>query len=309
LLLEAVEELRTSLEELQVANEELRSQTEELDAARVLIERERLRYRDLFFALPDAYLVTDHHGVIQEANPQAGTLLGLPPAALRGRPLTLHLTASQRRAFRAELVTLRQTTTVQYLVLQLRRRDEIETEVTASVRALARPGRQPELCWTLRKVSPQQEYARQLHDLEAEFVRVQVVPDEGAGARSADGGVGNVWVYPENWPQLRIEFLPGGLQLAGEADLHTAPLLSKALSTIRPDRNGDFVVDLVELRFIDVATAELLIEAAEQLSPSGTLRLVYPQRAVSRVLHLLRLNELSNVDIVHVQSQPVISLP
>jgi anti-anti-sigma factor len=293
LLFEAVEELRTSLEELQVASEELRAQTEELDAARMLVERERVRYRDLFFALPDAYLVTDHHGVIQEANPQATTLLGLPAITLRGRPLTLHVTASQRRAFRAELATLVQTNSVQRLTLRLRRRDDTESEVAASVRASVRPGEDPELCWTLWEVGLDHEQAEQLRALETEFVQDDVAADQEGGS-TADTDVSD---YSGGWPQLRVECIPGGLLLVGEADLHTAALLSQALATALHRCDSDLVVDVSRLRFMDAAIAEVLIDAARQMPSRGMLRLVHPQQVVAKVLRLLRLDELATIQV------------
>jgi PAS domain-containing protein len=69
------EELQASLEELQIAEEELQQQQEELAASRYLVEAERQRYQELFNFAPDGYLVTDAHGVIQEANRAAAVLL------------------------------------------------------------------------------------------------------------------------------------------------------------------------------------------------------------------------------------------
>lgn len=298
LILEAIEELRKTLEELRAANEALRSQTEELDVARVLIECARLRYRDLLRALPDACLVTDHHGVIQEANSQAGALLGLSTVALRGRPFALHITAFQRKAFRAELAVLREAKTIQRLALRLRRRDETQIEVIARVRMLVRPGSNPELCWTLREVSPEDQ-ARQLPALEAESApQGDAARDAWASARSRQV---DELVYPQNHPQLRIELFSGGLRLAGEADLYTAPLLSQALTAARSDGHSDLAIDLADLEFMDAQAIELLVDAAQQLPPPGKLQLVHPRKPIAKVLRLLRLGELANISVVYDQ--------
>ena len=74
---DALETLATALEELHVAQEELLQQNDELLVAQQAIEAERQRYQELFEFAPDAYLVTDAEGTIQEANHAAATLLGV----------------------------------------------------------------------------------------------------------------------------------------------------------------------------------------------------------------------------------------
>lgn len=64
---ESLEELSTALEELHVAAEEMRCQHESLMEAQETILAERQRYLDLFEFAPDAYVVTDLAGHIQEA--------------------------------------------------------------------------------------------------------------------------------------------------------------------------------------------------------------------------------------------------
>src|SRR5689334_41028 len=65
---EMVEQLQVAMEELSVADEELRQQAESLAFNNKLLEEERRKYQDLFDFAPDAYLVTDLHGKILEAN-------------------------------------------------------------------------------------------------------------------------------------------------------------------------------------------------------------------------------------------------
>lgn len=98
-----VDELATSLEELHVTAEELEHQNEELLAARQALETARQRYLELFDLAPDAYLVTDAAGVVQEANHAASLLLGVAGASLVGKPVAPFVAGSDRTAFYAKL--------------------------------------------------------------------------------------------------------------------------------------------------------------------------------------------------------------
>jgi PAS domain S-box-containing protein len=103
---EALEACSTTLEELQVAGEELRQQSDELATARQAIEEERQRYWDLFESAPDAYLVTDLHGNIQEANRTAAKLLSDRREFLTGKPLAVYVAKEYKRPFRLQFVRL-----------------------------------------------------------------------------------------------------------------------------------------------------------------------------------------------------------
>jgi PAS domain S-box-containing protein len=191
LLLDLVEELRTAFEELRVAHGELRAQSEELQAARTIVEQERLQYDDLFLAAPDPYLVTDALGVIQMANVEAAALLGLPCNVLCGRPLALHMAPAARRAFRIELSTLRNATTVQRFTFRILGQDGAEHEVSARIRAVLQAGAEVKLCWTLRDVGTEQENAQWLRALDAELTGGN--PNRLDDAASLVEAVGNWW--------------------------------------------------------------------------------------------------------------------
>lgn len=104
----ALEELKVSLEELHVAHEEMQQQNRELEEARCFLEDERQRYRELFNLAPDGYLVTDHHGVISEANQMLASQLGQPADLLVGKPLVLLVAEEYRRDFGRQLHRLGQ---------------------------------------------------------------------------------------------------------------------------------------------------------------------------------------------------------
>jgi PAS domain S-box-containing protein len=81
----------------------LRTQNEQTDAERLEIDSDRLKYRELFELAPDAYVVTDVHGTIREANIASGKLLGVEPRLLAGKPLPSFFDAASRREYRRQL--------------------------------------------------------------------------------------------------------------------------------------------------------------------------------------------------------------
>ncbi|HEY9664801.1 MAG TPA: PAS domain S-box protein, partial [Allocoleopsis sp.] len=97
------EELRQTLEELRVKEEELRQQNEQLEATQQTLELERQRYQDLFEFAPDAYLVTDIYGGIQEVNCAAARLFNVTPHRLISKPLATFISNADRHNFRTHL--------------------------------------------------------------------------------------------------------------------------------------------------------------------------------------------------------------
>jgi PAS domain S-box-containing protein len=97
---EALRELSATLQALQVAEEELRQQNDTLREAQFSLERERERYRSLFNFAPDAYIVTDQHGVVLEANAASAELLGVSARSLVGKPLSVAVVMEHRKDFR-----------------------------------------------------------------------------------------------------------------------------------------------------------------------------------------------------------------
>jgi PAS domain S-box-containing protein len=216
LLLDLVEELRTAFKELQAANEELRTQAEELQAAHTMVEHERRQYGDLFLMSPDPYLVTDALGVIQMANVEAATLLGLPSEMLCGRPLALHVAPAAQRAFRAELSVLRSAMNVQRFTLRIVGQDGAEHELSARIRAVLRPDAEVKLCWALRDVGTEREDA-QWQALGAELTGGED-PDRLDHATALVETIGGWWhemtgavvLIPDNDGTLRMIAPPEG---------------------------------------------------------------------------------------------------
>ncbi|NMG11747.1 CBS domain-containing protein, partial [Brasilonema sp. UFV-L1] len=108
-LIQVNQELQEALvEEVQIVEEELREQNEELASTRQEIELERQRYQDLFDFAPEAYVITDIAGKIQQANQAAATLLCVPQNRLVGKPLVIFIAKSDRKTFRTQLSQLQQ---------------------------------------------------------------------------------------------------------------------------------------------------------------------------------------------------------
>ena len=89
---EAFEELKITLEELKIASEELQ-------ATRMVVEKERQRYQELFDFAPDGYLVTDTNGIILEANLAATIHLNVLQRFLIGKPLLTFIARSDHQPF------------------------------------------------------------------------------------------------------------------------------------------------------------------------------------------------------------------
>lgn len=106
-LVETLSQLSIALEELQVAQEEIQQQNEEMQVILTTIKEERLRYQALFDFAPEAYLVTDINGIIQEANHATAELLDMPAQHLTGKPLAVFVARESKQAFYRLMVTAR----------------------------------------------------------------------------------------------------------------------------------------------------------------------------------------------------------
>lgn len=104
---EALEIVNVQHAELVVAQEELQEQVDELARSLGNVQVERERYRELFEAAPDAYFVTDNHGVVREANHLAASMLGVDPRYMVGKPFAVYLSSESVASFRNALLDTR----------------------------------------------------------------------------------------------------------------------------------------------------------------------------------------------------------
>jgi len=180
---QAAEELRSAVEELRVVEEELRAQNEELVTAHLDIEIERQRYQELFDLAPDAYVVTNLAGIIDEANLSASRLLGIAREFLIGKALAAYIATEDRVRFRSLLNTRDRAGSSRPLAFRIRARGgaNLHAELTYSIIDDDR-GTPTGFRWIIRDVTEQERLARQIRSLNSELEsRVA----EGTGALHA----------------------------------------------------------------------------------------------------------------------------
>jgi PAS domain S-box-containing protein len=167
-----IDALSATLEQLQLAEIEMRHQNAELVGARAALEHERTRYRDLFDMAPDAYLITDAHGLVSEANRAAGQLLKVEPKFLIGKPLQVFIPTDERNSFRAKVVEARRLHAMLHWRLRLLPRAGPLIDVDATVAAVVDQRNQPTgLRWSLRDITSQVRDEERLRDINAELER------------------------------------------------------------------------------------------------------------------------------------------
>jgi PAS domain S-box-containing protein len=163
----AMEGLSTALEELQVTEEELRMQYEELLMTRHALEEERVRYQSLFEFAPDAYIVTNRSGNIEEANRAAAQLLNIRQDHLLSKPLNIYFAPKDRRKFHdrlSEMAEAGEGTQEWEAMLQPRKSAPIYAAITITA-VRSRTGDVVAFRWMLRDVTRQKQVEKEIRDL------------------------------------------------------------------------------------------------------------------------------------------------
>jgi anti-anti-sigma factor len=84
------------------------------------------------------------------------------------------------------------------------------------------------------------------------------------------------------------------LALQGEADGATLQIVRDALADVIADRDGDVVVDLAQMEFMDSAALRAVLRARETLEGTGRqLTLRSPSRSAGRLLGVFGLGHLA----------------
>lgn len=94
---------------------------------------------------------------------------------------------------------------------------------------------------------------------------------------------------------------PRGFRLVGELDASNVGVLSDALSK-EMEKGGDLTLDLAGLAFMDSTGIQALIKTAQELAPQNRLVLRSPGDLVRRILSLVPMNRMANVEILDDES-------
>jgi PAS domain S-box-containing protein len=130
----------------------LRRENEEL---RQILAWEQRQYVELYEWAPDAYVVTDETGKIQEANRRAEALIGVPRRFLAGKPFSLYF--EDAGSFRAALnaAARREILDEREFVLRPRQGEPLDVGVTA--RAVAADDKIVGIRWLVRDISARKQ--------------------------------------------------------------------------------------------------------------------------------------------------------
>jgi PAS domain S-box-containing protein len=172
-----VEDLTAAFESSRNAQQTLRDRGQALAAGQSALEHTRRRYHALFELAPDAYLITDLTGRIQEANQAALALLGHGRAQTYGRSLLTFVVPGDRNDLAARVEAAREAPDGGVIECDLTLRPRGNGQ-QVTVRAHIRPyrdqtGQQTVLLWTLRVLGTKQ---RELPD----------GPDQAAAGHAAE---------------------------------------------------------------------------------------------------------------------------
>lgn len=118
-LAQVIQELSVAFEDAHVLSEQLSTQQAELQVAKDILTAERQQYFELFNSAPDGYIVTDHHGIIEQINLMAATLLNRRQWLFLGNPLVVLMALADRQRFYAFLNSLQKGATLQNINLCL----------------------------------------------------------------------------------------------------------------------------------------------------------------------------------------------
>lgn len=92
--------------------------------------------------------------------------------------------------------------------------------------------------------------------------------------------------------ELQLNDVDGALQVVGDIDTSTAAQLSEAID----EREGDVVIDVAGVEFIDSSGIRALIAAQQALEArASTLTIRNPSPAVLRLFQLSSLEEFFNL--------------
>jgi PAS domain S-box-containing protein len=170
LITRAIKLLESSEKKHKGTREHISGRDRQLSVVHSELEKERQRYQELFEYAPDAYLVTDAMGTIQEANHTASALLNVPIESLIGKPLILYVTEKKKKDFNDLILQLSKANSLTNLQMQLQ--PKIGAPFQSLINVAVFPdhaGEAVELRWIIRDISVQLEMDRHLREKTRSF--------------------------------------------------------------------------------------------------------------------------------------------
>jgi anti-anti-sigma factor len=120
-------------------------------------------------------------------------------------------------------------------------------------------------------------------------------PLQWSVAGRADWPSSTLLIAPPAWPG-------DALRLSGEADLATEVALHQSLEAARP-ADGELVIDLTGLEFIDSRSVRMLVSRAQSLPEGERMVLQGARGLVERVLRTIGIEELAPITMVGAQKK------
>ncbi len=171
LLPQAMKELYSSSKMVRSAAEELYQQNEEMIQTSNCLETERQRYQNLFDFAPEAYLVTNTAGIIEQANLSAAKLLNISRPLLVGQAIVNFLPLEERQPFRGELSQLYHSDRVTGLRVRLQQNEGEYFDAALRVSAVRNPeGKVNFLCWLLRNINEGEKQKTEAINYESDLI-------------------------------------------------------------------------------------------------------------------------------------------
>jgi PAS domain S-box-containing protein len=301
-------QLLAAIQDLSVAEEELRAQHEAIVETQRELDMQRRRYRTLFEGAPDPYVVTDEHGIIEEANDALARLLGVTTANIIRRSLDSFIDPHTRRELTVRIDDLPSRGRLDKRALHVKAPDGRVIQVEATLSVLESPfDGSRSYCWLLRDVSSRQESEdsmralnRSLNARVAQRTRELELALEGEHAARKDAEAANR-IKTELFARLSHEFrtplhavsgyleilqqnIHGGLTKEQRRDVERIHQAQEHLMAL-----VNMILDFAKLEAgpIELSMAEIPIE--ETLL--GAEALVFPQFEKKRVTYSHRLGD------------------
>lgn len=295
MLAQALKELGVLSEVLKVAVDKLTIQNEELCVTRIKIEAEQQKYKHLLDFIPDAYLLTDIHGTIREANRAACHSFNTPQKFLIGKSLIDFVVDADRLAFRSEFNKLLYKDQIQEIEVSIQPRQGETFEAVWRLEPLVDSQNNIiELCWLLKDTSLEKRSLNHTANSDVDFNlkhrsfmynRGEIIPLSKQVIWLVSQGLVKLTTTTENGEEVLIGF--AGQEMVFGSSLTSLPTYQATALSSR--------VELVSICLSDDSNyphlyQNLFLKISQRLKQTETMLAISGQKLVKdRLRHLLRL--------------------